>query len=281
MELEVYGITDVGLEREHNEDAYLLMPEADLCLVADGMGGHRAGDVASGLAVATIAEFFRASESGDSTWPYRFDPTITFEENRLLTAIQLANASILRQARSQSQQQGMGTTIVAMIASRSKSRLFIAHVGDSRCYRIRNQSIEQLTVDHSLYNEYAQSMPELGEERLAALPRNVITRALGMQEEVRVDLKQVEAQVGDIYLLCSDGLSTMVPDNRILSAVGENGGDPERSLKALVTSALEAGGEDNVTIVMAQVKGLTPRASRASRSTAPAKADGEAPPAGD
>ena len=169
----MFGITDVGLEREHNEDAYLLMPEADLCLVADGMGGHRAGDVASGLAVATIAEFFRASESGDSTWPYRFDPTITFEENRLLTAIQLANAAILRQARSQSQQQGMGTTIVAMIASRSKSRLFIAHVGDSRCYRIRNQSIEQLTVDHSLYNEYAQSMPELGEDRLAALPRNV------------------------------------------------------------------------------------------------------------
>jgi protein phosphatase len=280
MELEVFGITDVGLEREHNEDAYLLMPEADLCLVADGMGGHRAGDVASGLAVATIAEFFRASESGDSTWPYRFDPTITFEENRLLTAIQLANAAILRQARSQSQQQGMGTTIVAMIGSRSKSRLFIAHVGDSRCYRIRNQSIEQLTVDHSLYNEYAQSMPELGEERLAALPRNVITRALGMQEEVRVDLKQVEAQVGDLYLLCSDGLSTMVPDNRILAAVGDNGGDVERSLKALVTSALEAGGEDNVTVVMAHVKGLAPRASRASRATTPPKPDGEAPPAG-
>ncbi|MBI5488070.1 MAG: serine/threonine-protein phosphatase [Deltaproteobacteria bacterium] len=278
MELEVFGITDVGLEREHNEDAYLLMPEADLCLVADGMGGHRAGDVASGLAVATIAEFFRASESGDSTWPYRFDPTITFEENRLLTAIQLANAAILRQARSQSQQQGMGTTIVAMIASRSKSRLFIAHVGDSRCYRIRNESIEQLTVDHSLYNEYAQTMPELGEERLAALPRNVITRALGMQEEVRVDLKQVEAQVGDIYLLCSDGLSTMVPDNRILAALAENGYESERSLKALVTSALEAGGEDNVTIVLARVKGLAPRTNRNSRTTTPPKAEGEAPP---
>ncbi|MBI5500408.1 MAG: serine/threonine-protein phosphatase [Deltaproteobacteria bacterium] len=278
MELEVFGITDVGLEREHNEDAYLLMPEADLCLVADGMGGHRAGDVASGLAVATIAEFFRASESGDSTWPYRFDPTITFEENRLLTAIQLANAAILRQARSQSQQQGMGTTIVAMIASRSKSRLFIAHVGDSRCYRIRNESIEQLTVDHSLYNEYAQSMPELGEERLAALPRNVITRALGMQEEVRVDLKQVEAQVGDIYLLCSDGLSTMVPDNRILATLVENGYESERSLKGLVTAALEAGGEDNVTIVVARVKGLAPRTNRNSRTTVPPKSEGEAPP---
>jgi len=172
----------------------------------------------------------------------------------------------------------MGTTIVAMIASRSKSRLFIAHVGDSRCYRIRNESIEQLTVDHSLYNEYAQTMPELGEERLAALPRNVITRALGMQEEVRVDLKQVEAQVGDIYLLCSDGLSTMVPDNRILAALAENGYDSERSLKALVTSALEAGGEDNVTIVVARVKGLAPRTNRNSRTTSPPKADGEAPP---
>jgi serine/threonine protein phosphatase PrpC len=279
MELEVFGITDVGLDREHNEDAYLLMPEADLCLVADGMGGHRAGDVASGLAVATIAEFFRASESGDSTWPYRFDPTITFEENRLLTAIQLANAAILRQARSQSQQQGMGTTIVALIASRSKGRLYVTHVGDSRCYRIRSESIEQLTVDHSLYNEYAQSMPELGEERLAALPRNVITRALGMQEEVKVDLKQVEAQIGDIYLLCSDGLSTMVPDAKVLATFREQDYDPEKSLKALVTAALEAGGEDNVTIVVARVKSLTPRSSRASRTSLPAKPEGETPPA--
>jgi len=279
MELELFGITDVGLEREHNEDAYLLMPEADLCLVADGMGGHRAGDVASGLAVATIAEFFRASESGDSTWPYRFDPTITFEENRLLTAIQLANAAILRQARSQSQQQGMGTTIVSLIASRTRSRLYVCHVGDSRCYRIRNESIEQLTVDHSLYNEYAQSMPELGEERLAALPRNVITRALGMQEEVKVDLKQVEAQLGDVYLLCSDGLSTMVPDARLLAVLKEQDYDLDKALKALVTAALEAGGEDNISVVLARVKGLTPRSSRSSRASLPGgKPEDEAPP---
>ncbi|NMC71019.1 MAG: Stp1/IreP family PP2C-type Ser/Thr phosphatase [Myxococcales bacterium] len=277
MELEAVGITDVGLEREHNEDAFLLMPEADLVLVADGMGGHRAGDIASGLAVRTIAEFFRASESGDSTWPYRFDPTITFEENRLLTAIQLANAAILRQARSQSQQQGMGTTIVAVIASRSKNRLYICHVGDSRCYRIRNDSIEQLTVDHSLYNEYAQSMPELGEERLAALPRNVITRALGMQEEVKVDLKQVEAQAGDIYLLCSDGLSGMVNDARILQLLRENEYDLERSLKSLVTAALEAGGEDNITIVLTRIKSLAPR-NRASRTSATGSSDEEQGP---
>jgi len=272
MELEAVGITDVGLEREHNEDAFLLMPEADLVLVADGMGGHRAGDVASGLAVRTIAEFFRASESGDSTWPYRFDPTITFEENRLLTAIQLANAAILRQARSQSQQQGMGTTIVAVIASRTKNRLYICHVGDSRCYRIRNDSIEQLTVDHSLYNEYAQSMPELGEERLAALPRNVITRALGMQEEVKVDLKQVEAQAGDIYLLCSDGLSGMISDARILQLLRENDYHLERSLKSLVTGALEAGGEDNITIVLMRIKSLAPR-NRGSRTSTTGTSD--------
>jgi len=269
MELEAVGLTDVGLEREHNEDAFLLMPEADLVLVADGMGGHRAGDVASGLAVSTIAEFFRASESGDSTWPYRFDPTITFEENRLLTAIQLANAAILRQARSQSQQQGMGTTVVALIGSRTRGRFYICHVGDSRAYRIRNDSIEQLTVDHSLYNEYAQTMPELGEERLAALPRNVITRALGMQEEVKVDLKQVEAQVNDIYLLCSDGLSSMVPDARILSTLHESEYDLEKSLRGLVTCALEAGGEDNVTVVLNRVKSLVPRAGRGSRVSVP------------
>jgi len=254
------------------------MPEADLCLVADGMGGHRAGDVASGLAVATIAEFFRASESGDSTWPYRFDPTITFEENRLLTAIQLANASILRQARSQSQHQGMGTTIVALIASRTKGRLYVCHVGDSRAYRVRNNSIEQLTIDHSLYNEYAQSMPELGEERLAALPRNVITRALGMQEEVKVDLKQIEAQQGDVYLLCSDGLSTMVTDAKILAVLQEHDFDLEKSLKALVTAALESGGEDNCTVVLARVKSLAPRSARSSRTSLHGKPEDERPP---
>jgi protein phosphatase len=270
MELEAVGLTDVGLEREHNEDAFLLMPEADLCLVADGMGGHRAGDVASGIAVATIAEFFRASESGDSTWPYRFDPTISFEENRLLTAIQLANASILRSARNQSTRQGMGTTIVALIASRAKNKMYVCHVGDSRCYRIRGDSIEQLTVDHSLYNEYAQSMPELGEERLASLPRNVITRALGMQEQVKVDIKEIEGQEGDIYLLCSDGLSGMVGDAKILSLIRENGDNLEAALKTLVTAALEGGGEDNITVVLTRVKSMAPRGGTTGRLAAAA-----------
>jgi protein phosphatase len=269
MEIEAIGLTDVGLEREHNEDAFLLMPEARLCLVADGMGGHRAGDVASGIAVRTIMEFFRSSETGDTTWPYHFDPTISLDENRILTAIQLANASILRSARSQSEQQGMGTTVVALLAARSSNRMYVCHVGDSRCYRIRDRSVEQLTVDHSLYNEYAHNMPEIGEERLAGLPRNVITRALGMQDRVKVDIRQIEGRLGDIYVLCSDGLSTMVPDPRILEIILGAGEDLQAAGKGLIAAALEAGGEDNVTVVLVRVRSIEVE-ERRSRSSVPA-----------
>lgn len=258
MEIEAVGLTDVGLEREHNEDAYLLLPEASLYLVADGMGGHKAGDVASGLAVATIAEFFRTSDSADSTWPYHFDPSISYDENRILTAIQLANASILRSARSESERQGMGTTVVALLASQSHPRLYVCHVGDSRCYRIRDDSIELLTTDHSLYNEYVQNMPDLGEERLAALPRNVITRALGMQEQVKVDLRQIDAREGDLYLLCTDGLSGMVSDASILDLVKRYSSDLSAVASALVAAALDGGGEDNVSVVLARIKKIAP-----------------------
>ncbi len=253
MDIEAFGLTDIGLEREHNEDAFLLLQESSLYLVADGMGGHKAGDVASGMAVATIAEFFRSSDSADSTWPHHFDASLTLDENRILTAIQLANAAILRSARSEAERQGMGTTVVAVVASRADNRLYVCHVGDSRCYRLRGDSIELLTTDHSLYNEYAQNMPDLGEEQLAALPRNVITRALGMQEHVKVDLRRVDAQPGDVYLLCTDGLSGMVTDAAILEIVSKQGPDLPAIGSALIAAALDAGGEDNATVLLVRI----------------------------
>jgi PPM family protein phosphatase len=254
MDLEAVGLTDVGLEREHNEDSHLLLPEAGLYLVADGMGGHRAGDVASQLAVQTVREFFAASESGDSTWPYHFDTAISFDQNRIKTAIQLANAAILRSARSESERQGMGTTVVALLGSRSHDRVYVCHVGDSRCYRFRDGTLTQLTEDHSLYNEYVQNMPELGEERLAQLPKNVITRALGMQEQVAVDEKPHDVVAGDVFLLCTDGLSGMVSDDHIREHLAGHLPDLQAAARALVTAALEGGGEDNVTVVLVRVR---------------------------
>src|SRR6476646_8328640 len=140
------GMTDVGLQRDHNEDSYAVLTEYDLFIVADGMGGHRAGDVASRLATDSIAEFFRSTAQEDATWPFHFDTSLS---ERSIRSRDCA---------------GMGTTVVGALYSRKKNRLFVGHVGDSRAYRVRGQQIQQLTRDHSLINDYLMAMPELSEE---------------------------------------------------------------------------------------------------------------------
>ena len=210
------GLSDVGLQREHNEDSFVVLNEYDLFIVADGMGGHRAGDVASRLATDTIAEFFKSTASEDVTWPFHFDTSLSEEENRLLTGIRIANRQIFERSAKSREYRGMGTTVVGALFSPKKNRMYIGHVGDSRCYRIRRGELRQMTRDHSLINDYLMAMPDLTEEQKSELPKNVITRALGMQDQVMVDLQADEPQPGDIYLLCSDGLSGMIADDEIL-----------------------------------------------------------------
>jgi protein phosphatase len=246
------GLSDVGLQREHNEDSFVVLSEYDLFIVADGMGGHRAGDVASRLATDTIAEFFRSTATEDVTWPFHFDTSLSEEENRLLTGIRIANRQIFERSAKSRECRGMGTTVVGALFSSKKNRMYIGHVGDSRCYRIRRGELRQMTRDHSLINDYLLAMPDLTEEQKSELPKNVITRALGMQDQVMVDLQADEPQPGDIYLLCSDGLSGMIADDEILDILMSTG-DIGEGCRRLISRANEHGGEDNITAILVRI----------------------------
>lgn len=243
------GLTDVGLQREHNEDSFCILPEHRLFIVADGMGGHSAGDVASKMATHAIATFFQTTASEDATWPFSFDPHLTVEENRLITSIKVANRKIFEASTKHREVHGMGTTVVGALFSKERSRLYLAHVGDSRAYRIRGGTITQLTRDHSLLNDWLEHLPDMTQEQQDELPKNVITRALGIEESVAVDMVSDEPQVGDVYLLCSDGLSGMIKDEELLRLVEAAGGDMEKAAHDLVAKANANGGEDNITVV--------------------------------
>lgn len=247
------GITDVGLQRDHNEDSFVILKEHELYIVADGMGGHRAGDVASRLATDTIVDFFRAAEGEDFTWPFHFDARISEEENRLLTGIRIANRQIMDRSSRSRECQGMGTTVVGALFNRKRAKMYIGHVGDSRAYRVRGGAIRLMTRDHSLVNDYLLAMPELTEQQRSELPKNVITRALGMQEHVAVDLQGDDAQPGDTYVLCSDGLSGMIEDTEILEVVTSTN-DLEEACRRLVALANEHGGEDNITALIVRIE---------------------------
>ena len=247
------GLSDVGLQREHNEDSFVVLKEYDLFVVADGMGGHRAGDVASRLATETISEFFKSTANEDVTWPFHFDTNLSEEENRLLTGIRVANRQIFERSTRSREYHGMGTTVVGAMFSPSKRRMYIGHVGDSRCYRIREGQIRLLTRDHSLINDYLLAMPDLTEDQRSELPKNVITRALGMQDQVVVDLQHDDPKDGDVYILCSDGLSGMLVDEDIKKIVSHSSNISEACRK-LIEKANEHGGEDNITAVLIKIE---------------------------
>src|SRR5690349_10084977 len=218
LRIEVAGQTDVGRKRSHNEDNFAILAEYGLYVVADGMGGHSSGEIASKMAVDTLEQFFAdTSEDPERTWPYKMDRAKGYEENRLITGIKLCNLRIYEQAQRNAKQRGMGTTLAALFAV--EDGVYIAHVGDSRVYRVRNEQIEQLTEDHSLLNDY-KKMKRLTEEEIANFPhKNVIVRALGMKDTVKVDTRFEVPRANDIVLLCSDGLSGPVSDPDILSII--------------------------------------------------------------
>ncbi|TFH32659.1 MAG: Stp1/IreP family PP2C-type Ser/Thr phosphatase [Myxococcales bacterium] len=249
------GLSDVGLQREHNEDSYCILSEHRLFVVADGMGGHRAGDVASHMATKEMTAFFDATsvDADDFEWSADEDSRLTPEQNRLVSAVKLANQRIFQASVGNHSVQGMGTTVVGALFTRQDRKIHIAHVGDSRAYRVRDGAISQLTRDHSLLNDYLLVMPNLTDAQRERLPSNVITRALGMQDGVAVDLYFEAVEAGDVYLLCSDGLNGMVSDARILDIVSRAGSDVETAAKALVAQANQNGGEDNTTVVVVRI----------------------------
>lgn len=247
------GATDVGKKRAHNEDSYALVETESLYMVADGMGGHSSGEVASRMAIDTISEFFVATSADpEATWPYKMDKSRGYEENRLVTGVKLANRRIFEASHRDSRLHGMGTTLVAVLMVRDGC--LIAHVGDSRVYRMRAGVLEQLTEDHSLLNDYMK-MKTMTEEEIANFPhKNVIVRALGMKETVKVDTVLDVPKPGDIYILCSDGLAGPVSDPEI-ARLTANATDLSASSQSLVDLANEHGGPDNVTVVLCKWMG--------------------------
>ncbi|MEP7120279.1 MAG: PP2C family serine/threonine-protein phosphatase [Byssovorax sp.] len=253
MQTRFAGMTDVGLLREHNEDSLVLLPEHGIVAVADGMGGHSSGDVASQLAVSTLIDFFTVVVGRDGTWPFPADPTLSDEENYIVTSLRLANRRIFDRSLRTMADFGMGTTIVAAIFTPEGDKISVGHVGDSRCYRIRAGEIVQMTRDHSLISDARHMAPWMTAEEIRQLPPNVITRALGIREDVLVDLATETTALGDVYLLCSDGLSGMMTDEQILETVTRTE-DLDEACKTLIDRANFFGGTDNITAILVRVE---------------------------
>ena len=232
------GVTDPGRRRRRNEDAYVCEPP--LFAIADGMGGAQAGEVASGLAAAVLEE-----ATGDERG-----------EERVSSLIQEANRRVFQRSNEDAATSGMGTTMTVALLDNADGTIAFGHVGDSRAYRVRGGELEQLTDDHSLVGELVRSGRLSPEEAESHPQRSVITRALGTEPDVDVDTFTVEAEYGDIYLLCSDGLTDMTSTRDILAAV-EDSRDLDDAAHALVSAANAGGGEDNITVVLFQIAGRT------------------------
>jgi protein phosphatase len=242
------GATDVG-RRDHNEDHVLLRPELGLYLLADGAGGHNAGNVASALATTTVANVFESSETALVERAEIDDFGLWTMARRLAAAIQRANSEVIEVAKKTEKYKGMGTTIVAAAFSADGDVVHVAHVGDSRCYRLRDGLLEALTVDHSLIVDVLETRPDADDQLLGRMPRHVVTRALGMEENVRVSLRSLRVVPGDKYLLCSDGLTDVLDEGRVEELLCADR-TPEDHVRALVEAALAAGAEDNVGAVV-------------------------------
>jgi protein phosphatase len=250
MKIRYAAKTDVGMKRNHNEDYFSLIEDEQLFIVADGMGGHASGEVASKLAAETVGEFYQRTKDEEATWPYKMDRSLSYIENRLVCGIKLANYKIFEAACRDLRYKGMGTTIVTTLICGDK--IYVAHVGDSRCYRVRQGQIQQITRDHSLLEDYKEAKPDMTEEEERNFPhKNVITRALGMRETVQVDIRSHLIKSGDVYILCSDGLSGMVVDEQICQ-IASNAKSLERAVAELVDAANRNGGTDNVTTLLLQ-----------------------------
>jgi PPM family protein phosphatase len=248
------GRTDVGLLRVRNEDRLLVAPEIELYVVADGMGGSNAGDVAADLAVRAIDRSMRSASHTESEQDFWYlDLGLTDAARRLASAIRCANLEVFRAQERSAEHSGMGSTVVALSIARDEQSVHIAHVGDSRCYLLRDGEFMQLTRDHSLVNEARALAPHLDAAQLARLPRNVVSRALGLRRGVRIDIRTEATRPGDLYVLCSDGLSGMLNDKQILDAL-ERTSDLDEACDSLVLLANEHGGRDNVTVILLRIE---------------------------
>ena len=245
-----HAITDVGKKRDHNEDAFLIDTEQELFVVCDGMGGHASGEVASALAIDSLAEFFTHTCRGEGfEWPFPGSSQAPFVQRALHNSILFANACIFEESNRSPDRKGMGTTVCA--AAGMREEIVLAHVGDSRIYRYRGGQLTRLTEDHSLINHYKRKR-DVSEAELEALRSrsNVIVRALGLRTNLEVDLRVEKKVEGDFYLLCSDGLTDLVNDTEIETIMRDHRPSLDTTVQTLIDEANERGGKDNITVLI-------------------------------
>jgi protein phosphatase len=253
LRVESFGISDRGLKRLQNEDAFLLRDDLGLYMVADGMGGHAAGEVAAALAVKEVENIVEATqEHEDKTWPEHWQVTLSLNANRLAQAILAAHRRVMAAVEAAAELKGMGATVVAALVDSVRNTATIAHVGDSRAYLLRDGKLQLLTSDHSWVHEQVVA-GLLTEEAARNHPlKNVVTRAIGGTQEPSVDFLELPLREQDLLLLCSDGLNTMVEDREIEAILSTSPGLALAGHR-LVAAANEHGGVDNVTVVLVRL----------------------------
>lgn len=235
------GLSDPGQQRAQNEDAIGVHPELGLAILADGMGGHQAGEVASGIAVEAIYHYFakRLTQADTNTC------------QTMAEAIQEANGAIYEAGHTRLDREGMGSTVV--VVTFEEGRLCVGHIGDSRLYRLRNGSFEQITKDHSVVQELVNRGIFTPEEARQSVAKNLVTRALGVDPVIEAEVLEAPTQDGDLYLLCSDGLNDVLADGQILETLNRHEWDLETAARELVDRANGGGGPDNISVILAQV----------------------------
>ncbi len=245
VEMEIVSRTDVGLKRSHNEDRLAVFPDRGLVLLADGMGGYNAGEVASQLVIDTVAaELLPVLEKMDGT----------IGKKEIVSAVEISNLAIFNAVEQNNELNGMGTTLVLAIFQGQRAKF--AHVGDSRLYRLRSGKFEQLTSDHSMLQELLdRGMFQTEDEAVdAGVSSSVLTRGLGVEYEIEVDFREEDLHGGDIYLLCSDGLSGMIPDEAIHSVLDSLPDDLPGAADLLTKLALDNGGKDNISLILVRCR---------------------------
>ena len=246
-----YGETNVGRERKNNEDALRVAVDAGAYLVCDGMGGHASGEIASQIAADAVVRFLAMDRfRPDFRWPPESAVQQSEEGRALDAAVRSANREVFLQAQANPLHKGMGTTIVGVYAG--AQRLGLVHVGDSRIYRLRNGEFDQLTDDHSLLNYYMNTRPMSAQQIKSFAGKNVIVRAVGLRENVEPDVQITDYRHGDVYLLCSDGLNDMIDDEQLAATMADAKDNLAQVGSQLIQMALDAGGKDNVTVLLLQ-----------------------------
>ena len=253
MRIRYAAKTDVGMKRTHNEDYFALIEDEQLFIVADGMGGHACGEVASKLAADVVGEFYQHSRDADATWPYRYDHTLSYVENRMVAGFRLANLRIFQKSQAEPNLRGHGYDR-RRLPDQRRARLRLPRRRLAGAIGSATDEIKQLTRDHSLFEDYKDARPDMTEEEARNFPhKNVITRALGMRENVAVDIGKSEIRDGDRYVLCSDGLSGMLTDEEIREIVS-SAADLESGVGELIDRANAAGGTDNITAMVVECR---------------------------